>query len=199
MRIGFDHSSSSATDTRRRVASSRSDAGFADALASAAEANDDEGTSANSRKPELSAATYRLFAAVALQRGDTAHADHFRARAADAREAGLPVHPSGVLAENGRWDYTPAAALIPETGRFDSRSGQGVLRFTSYGPADTERIAASDPRDGSVGSDQGTADVRIDRVPDRQSRSSALLQTSRGASTQSVSVAEWWEALHRIS
>ena len=46
-----------------------------------------------SRPPELSAATYRLFAAIDLERGDTEHAALFLAWSPDAREAGIPLHP----------------------------------------------------------------------------------------------------------
>ncbi|MCC6764835.1 MAG: hypothetical protein IT293_09250 [Deltaproteobacteria bacterium] len=132
MRIGSNHSCSSATETRRRVVSPQTDSGFAGALASAVESGDGESGGGTGRKPELSAATYRLFAAVAIERGDTVHADHFRARAADAREAGIPLHPSGVLSDTGRWDYTEDAAAIPETGHFDTATGQGVRTFIPY-------------------------------------------------------------------
>jgi hypothetical protein len=132
VRIGPDHPYPSASETRRRLAAPSATTGFADALTSAAETGAAASAGSHGHEPELSAATYRLFAAVALERGDTAHADHFRARAADAREAGLPLHPSGVLAENGRWDYTSAAAAIPETGRFDTASGQGTAAFVPY-------------------------------------------------------------------
>ncbi len=143
MRISTDHSCSSATETRRRTASSQADAGFASALASAVESPDD---ASDGRKPELSAATYRLFAAVATERGDTTHADLFRARAADAREAGLPLHPSGVLSDTGRWDYNDAAAAIPETGHFDSATGQGVRSFIPYNTTNqTDEPADCDP------------------------------------------------------
>jgi hypothetical protein len=180
VRIGFDPNGSAA-EPRRRSTSSATSNGFADVLTAATREGSGTGP-----EPELSSATYRLFAAIAAERGDAAHATHFRNRAAEAREAGLPLHPSGVLAENGRWDYTPAAAAIPETGRFDSRSGQGVLRFTSYGPADVEAPAEA-------------SDAIVDRLRDRASRSSAVLQPSRGtAPTQSVSLAEWWDTLRRV-
>lgn len=143
MRIGSDHSCSSASETRRRVASSQTDNGFASALASAVESGDEE---SSGPKPELSAATYRLFAAVATERGDTAHADLFRSRASDAREAGIPLHPSGVLSDTGRWDYTEAAAAIPETGHFDTATGQGVRTFIPYNTTrDAEAPADCDP------------------------------------------------------
>lgn len=193
MRIGFAQTNGPATETQRRSAPAATNSGFADVLTSVARHDSETGP-----EPELSSATYRLFAAIAAERGDTTHATHFRERAAQAREAGVPLHPSGVLAENGRWDYTPAAALVPETGRFDSRSGQGVLRFTSYGPADPKAGGASDPVAEPLDSKRETADA-IDRVPDRVRRSSALLGTSRDAApTQSVSVEAWWEALHRV-
>lgn len=142
MRIGSDHSCSSATETRRRATSSPTDNGFASALASAVETTDEENTGP---APELSAATYRLFAAVATDRGDTAHADLFRARASDAREAGLPLHPSGVLSETGRWDYTEGAAAIPETGHFDSATGQGEHSFIPYNTTRDTAPADCDP------------------------------------------------------
>ncbi len=137
MRIVSDHSSSSATATQRLAASLQTDNGFADSLASAVETNDQT----NRARPELSAATYRLFAAVAIERGDTAHADLFRARAAAAGEAGLPLRPSGVLSDNGRWDYNEAAAAIPETGTFPTGTGQGVSVFVPY----TNAVASPNP------------------------------------------------------
>ena len=134
MRIGADHSYSLTTNSRGRVASQQTNQGFAGTLASAAEAS-----GSDTHPPEFSAATYRLFAAIDLERGDTKHAALHLSMVADAREAGVPIHPSGVLSELGRWDYTEAAAALPETGRFNSRSGQGVLRFTSYRPANGTR------------------------------------------------------------
>lgn len=193
MRIGFNQTNGSVTETRRRSTPPATNTGFAGVLTAVAREDNETGP-----EPELSSATYRLFAAIAAERGDTAHATHFRDRAAQAREAGLPLHPSGVLAESGRWDYTPAAALIPETGRFDSRSGQGALRFTSYGPADDNVVDARDPADATAHPDREPENVVVDRVPDRASRSSALLRTSRGTvPTPSVSVEAWWDALHR--
>lgn len=128
MRIGSDHACSPTSAARTRAASSRSDAGFADALATVQSGH----TASGGSPPELSAATYRLFAAVALERGDTNAAARYLAKVPDAREAGLPVVPSGVLAENGRWDYTTAAAALPETGVFDTASGQGARSFAPY-------------------------------------------------------------------
>jgi hypothetical protein len=174
MRIGADHSYSSTTNSRGRVASQQTNQGFAGTLASAAEAS-----GSGIHPPELSAATYRLFAAIDLERGDTKHAALHLSRVADAREAGLPIHPSGVLSELGRWDYTEAAAALPETGRFDSLSGQGVLRFTSYRPAKGTRETG--PRTPATTETSGSgpaslpgasekADSGIDRVHDQAPR-----------------------------
>ncbi len=129
MRIGTDHARSSTPPTHSRVASSRSDTGFADTLTTAVESG---ATAGRGSPPELSAATYRLFASVFLERGDTEAAARYLAKVPDAREAGLPVVPSGVLAENGRWDYTPAAAALSETGVFDTGTGQGARTFEPY-------------------------------------------------------------------
>jgi hypothetical protein len=128
MRIGCDHSVASTTSSERRVAVQQRDAGFADTLASAVEAD----TDTDARPPELSAATYRLFAAIDLERGDTKHAELHLSRVPDAREAGIPLQPAGVLSDVGRWDYTEAAAALPETGKFDSATGQGVGAFIPY-------------------------------------------------------------------
>lgn len=129
MRIGTDHARSSMPTTESRVGSTRSDSGFADALTTAVAS---PATSSGGSPPELSAATYRLMASVFLERGDTAAAARYLAKVPDAREAGLPAVPSGVLAENGRWDYTAAAAALPETGVFDTASGQGARTFEPY-------------------------------------------------------------------
>jgi hypothetical protein len=67
-----------------------------------------------------------------MERGDGEAAARYLAKVPDAREPGLPVVPSGVLAENGRWDYTSAAAALPETGVFDTASGQGARAFDPY-------------------------------------------------------------------
>ena len=155
MRIATDTSCSSATETRRRTAASRSDDGFASALASAVESSDEEPTG---QKRELSAATYRLFAAVATERGDTTHADLFRASAANAWEAGLLLHPSGVLSDIGRWDYTTAAAAIPETGHFDTATGQGVQSFIPY---DTTTAKTDEPADCDPTSEAAAAPSRL--------------------------------------
>ena len=185
MRIGADHSYSSTTNSRGRVASQQTNQGFADTLASAAEAS---GSETNSHPPELSAATYRLFAAIDLERGDTEHAALHLSRVADAREAGLPLHPSGVLSELGRWDYTEAAAALPETGRLDSLSGQGVLRFTSYGPANGTREtgpgtpAATETSGSGPASVPGTSektDGGIDRLHDQAPRLVDLVALDR--------------------
>ena len=129
MRIGTDHARPSTPAAQSRVASTRSDTGFADALTTAVAS---PATSSGGSPPELSAATYRLFASVFMERGDTEAAARYLAKVPDAREAGLPVVPSGVLAENGRWDYNSAAAALPETGIFDTASGQGTRTFDPY-------------------------------------------------------------------
>lgn len=161
MRIGADHSYSSTTNSRGRVASQQTNPGFAGTLTSAVEASE----SGIHHPPELSAATYRLFAAIDLERGDTKHAALYLSRVVDAREPGLPLHPSGVLSELGRWDYTEAAAALPETGRFDSRSGQGVLRFTSYGPANGTREA--DPGTPAATETSGSGPVSLPRASEK--------------------------------
>lgn len=170
MRIGTDHHACSfASDTRRSAASSRGDSGFADVLASAADASDQTASDSatSGADPELSAATYRLFAAVATDRGDTAHANLFSARAADAREAGLPLHPAGVLSDTGRWDYTPAAAAIPETGHFDTASGQGTASFIPYNTLETPASTGCDPATetaaATTGSETASSNV-VDRI-----------------------------------
>lgn len=129
MRIGSDHATSGTAANRSRTTSARSDNGFADTLNTAVAS---EATSSGGSPPELSAATYRLFASVFMERGDAEAAARYLAKVPDAREAGLPVVPSGVLAENGRWDYNSAAAALPETGVFDSASGQGARTFEPY-------------------------------------------------------------------
>jgi hypothetical protein len=131
VRITTDHSCSPTTNNRSRIASPQADQGFADTLASAVEASEGDGGN-DGPAPELSAATYRLFAAINLERGDTEHAALHLSRVPDAREAGLPLHPTGLLSEIGRWDYTEAAAALPETGRFDSATGQGEATFIPY-------------------------------------------------------------------
>jgi hypothetical protein len=179
MRISSDHSCTSATETRKRVASSsQSDNGFAQALASAVESNDEESPSSGS-KPEFSAATYRLFAAVATERGDEAHASLFRARAADAREAGIPLHPAGVLSETGRWDYTAEAAAIPETGHFDTASGQGSATFIPYNTTrDTD--TAGQPEDCAGETASASANDVLNRL---RIATDDLGDTIRGTST----------------
>ena len=177
MRISTDHSCSSAPETRRRTAASQRDAGFASTLASAVESGEEE---TSGRKPELSAATYRLFAAVATERGDTTHADLFRARAADAREAGLPLHPSGVLSDTGRWDYTTAAAAIPETGHFDTATGQGVQSFIPY---DTTTDKTEKPADCDPTSEAAAAPSRLATEDVRSARSA---RAERDASVEAL-------------
>ena len=130
MRITNDHPCTPTAATRTRAAASEAtDKGFAATLSSAVEASE---TESDGPAPEFSAATYRLFAAVDLERGDTDHAALHLSRVPDAREAGIPLHPSGVLSEIGRWDYTEAAAALPETGRFDTATGQGLRTFIPY-------------------------------------------------------------------
>ena len=129
MRIGCDHSVSSTSPSDRRSVAQQREAGFADTLASAVDA---AGTETNARPPELSAATYRLFAAIDLERGDTKHAELHLSRVPDAREAGIPLEPAGLLSDVGRWDYTEAAAALPQTGKFDTATGQGVRSFIPY-------------------------------------------------------------------
>jgi len=166
VRIQSDHSCSSATETRKRVASSQTDNGFAQALASAVESGDEETSSGS--KPEFSAATYRLFAAIATERGDDAHAELFRARATEAREAGIPLHPAGLLSETGRWDYTEAAAAIPETGRFDTASGQGSATFIPYNTTGDDDVAETpedcDPAAASIETAGAAANEALERL-----------------------------------
>jgi hypothetical protein len=156
MRVACDSPHSTSTTTSRsRTASQRSEStGFADTLASAVESS--ESGSGSSRPPGLSAATYRLFAAVALERGDVETAARHLSRVPDAREAGLPVQPSGVLSESGRWDYTEAAAALPETGRFDSANGQGRLQFIPY---NTYADADTPPAEDCAGETAATTDA----------------------------------------
>lgn len=137
MRISNEHSCSPATNTKTRVASQQTDNGFAATLASV-ESSDSE---SDGPPPEFSAATYRLFAAIDLQRGDTEHAALHLRQVPNAREAGIPLHPSGVLSEIGRWDYTDAAAALPETGQFDTASGQGAHNFIPYNVAGDQPAA----------------------------------------------------------
>ena len=181
MRIQSDHSCSSTTEARKRVASSQTDNGFAQALASAVEGNDEE---ASGSKPELSAATYRLFAAIATERGDDAHANLFRARATEAREAGIPLHPAGLLSEPGRWDYTEAAAAIPETGHFDTASGQGSATFIPYNTT-RDGEASEEPEDcAPAAASVETAGPGASDVIDRLRIATADLSDSiRGART----------------
>jgi hypothetical protein len=146
VRVTNNHSCSSATETKKSVAQAHSSNGFAEALSSAT-ASDDDG---NTRKPELSAATYRLFAAVATERGDTTHANLFRTRAAAAQEAGIPLHPSGVLSETGRWDYNEKAAKIPETGHFDTATGQGLRTFIPYNARNPAKPEGCEPKTTTV-------------------------------------------------
>jgi len=166
VRITNDHPCSPAANTRSRVASQESDKGFAATLASAVQASDTED---DSPPPEFSAATYRLFAAIDLARGDTEHADFHLSRVPDAREAGLPLHPSGVLSEVGRWDYNEAAAALPQTGRFDTATGQGVQSFIPYNATGGDETAGQDcaPTE-SAATDTTAADATaVDRVRGR--------------------------------
>ena len=156
MRIGCDHSTSPTTQsTRGRTnATAATSEQFADTLASAVEATTNDVDV--SRPPELSAATYRLFAAIDLERGDTEHAQGFLDRVPYAREAGIPLHRTGALSETGRWDYTPAAAALPETGIFDTASGQGAPDFFPYNTGEppsadcTGEVASTDTAAGAT-------------------------------------------------
>ncbi len=163
MRIGCEHTISTTTDARTRVASQQRDGGFADTLASALEASDGD---RSGPEPELSAATYRLFAAIDLERGDTKHAALHLSRVPAAREAGIPPHPTGLLSETGRWDYTPAAAALPETGRYDSGSGQGLRTFIPYNTWEEQPVPPE------CADETATADAAADqRTTGRGSRS----------------------------
>jgi len=156
MRIQTDHSCAPVANNRSRVASSQTDNKFADALASAVETSDTE-SDTGGPQPELSAATYRLFAAIDLERGDTEHAALHLSRVADAREAGLPLHPTGVLSDVGRWDYTSAAAALPDTGRFDTASGQGEATFIPYDATGTQPSGSNcDPAENAAATDTAT-------------------------------------------
>ena len=160
MRISNDHPCTPPSATRSRATGTQaSDNPFATTLASAVEASDSE---TNARPPELSAATYRLFAAINLERGDTEAAARHLSRVPDAREAGIPLHPSGVLSEIGRWDYTEAAAALPETGRFDTASGQGAHHFIPYNATGGDEPAADDcaPAE-TAAADAATAETTI--------------------------------------
>jgi hypothetical protein len=164
MRIGCDHSVSSAPNARSRVASSASDNGFADTLASAVDAAD---TESDARPPELSAATYRLFAAIDLERGDTKHADLHLSRVPDAREAGIPLEPTGLLSDVGRWDYTEAAAALPQTGKFDTATGQGERSFIPYNArpdTPTPADCSGEPTTTTVASDNDVVNRLRDAV-----------------------------------
>ncbi len=170
MRVTNDHSCSPAANTKTRVASQQTDNGFASTLASAVESGDDG--ESNSRPPEFSAATYRLFAAIDLERGDTEHAALHLSRVADAREAGIPLHPSGVLSELGRWDYTEGAAALPETGVFDTASGQGEHNFIPYNVTGGDEPAAEDcaPTETAAAADATTqvaSETTVDRLRGR--------------------------------
>jgi len=169
VRIGSDHSYLSTINARGHVSSPQTNQGFADTLASAV------GSSASGTDgppPELSAATYRMFAAISIERGNTEQAAIHLSRVADAREPGLPLRPSGVLSESGRWDYNEAAAALPETGRFDSGTGQGNLTFIPYntwggkptidGSAPTRSAAIAAPTADAPA--PTTADQTVDRL-----------------------------------
>lgn len=196
MRIAADHSSSSTLNARGRVASQQTDKGFADTLTSAVEASASE---TDTHPPEFSAATYRLFAAIDLEQGDTKNAARHLSRVADAREPGLPLHPSGVLSELGRWDYTEAAAALPETGRFDSATGQGEPTFIPYndwvekpktdGSAPTETAAVD-----SITADAPTpaSDDSVDRL---RGRLAALGESPRGERATRIELRAGFEAL----
>jgi hypothetical protein len=165
MRIESNHSCPSTTNNRSRVASSQTDNGFADQLASAVDASDsDTDTATDTRPPELSAATYRLFAAIDLERGDTLHAALHLSQVPDAREAGLPLHPAGLLSGIGRWDYTEEAAALPETGRFDTASGQGEATFIPYNARPAQPAAASECDPAETAGADATTETAIDRL-----------------------------------
>jgi hypothetical protein len=184
VRIACDQPHSTSTNSRSRVASQRSDAGFADTLASAVEASESESDS--SPPPELSAATYRLFAAIAIERGDTETAARHLSRVPDAREAGLPLHPSGVLSENGRWDYTEGAAALPETGRFDTASGQGRLQFIPY-----NTYGDAPPVEDCTGEAAATPPPASTTTPD------PVRSGDRGARTLRVDLRDGFDALRQ--
>jgi hypothetical protein len=178
VRIESDRSCSSATSTRSRVASQQTDKEFADTLASAVQAGDAE---SDTHPPELSAATYRLFAAIDLARGDTEHAALHLSRVPDAREAGLPLHPSGLLSEVGRWDYTEAAAALPQTGRFDTATRQGEPTFIPYNTR-AERSSTGDRTETAAASDgSASADTTVDRL---RGRFATLADATRAQTTR---------------
>ena len=191
MRIQSDHPSLSATNARGRVASQQTANGFADTLASAVEASDSETTT---HPPEFSAATYRLFAAIELARGDTAHAALHLSRVPDAREAGIPLHPSGVLSEIGRWDYTEAAAALPQTGRFDTATRQGEHTFIPYNTL-AERPATGDraPTEAAtIDAAATTSDSTVDRL---RGHFATLAASTRSAQAPRIEVRAGIEAL----
>jgi hypothetical protein len=157
VRIEPDHGCTPTTKAQKRAVAETADTGFAATLASAVEASDD--SDASSRPPEFSAATYRLFAAIDLARGDTAHAELHLGRVEDAREAGIPLHPAGVLNEIGRWDYTEDAAALPQTGSFDTASGQGSNTFIPYDATqDTGGASECDPAESAAAADAAAVD-----------------------------------------
>ena len=191
MRIQSDHPCSSATNARGRVASQQIANGFADTLASAAAASDTETTT---HPPELSAATYRLFAAIELARGDTAHAALHLSRVPDAREAGIPLHPAGVLSEIGRWDYTEAAAALPQTGRFDTATGQGEHTFIPYNTL-AERPATGNRAPTEAATTDAaatTSDSTVDRL---RGHFATLAASARSAQAPRIEVRAAIEAL----
>ena len=190
MRIGPDHGCSPTSATRGRATSSRSDAGFADELATAT-AVESEATSSGGSPPELSAATYRLFASVFAERGDTEAAARYLAKVPDAREAGLPVVPSGVLAENGRWDYNSAAAALPETGIFDTASGQGARTFEPYVmPQSTPSAEDCAPTETAAADATPAAAATADDLAERlRRRGGAEVTTTASALRTSVEAA----------
>lgn len=187
MRIESDHSCSPTNNNRTRVASSQTDKGFADTLASAVGASDSE-TEIDGPPPEFSAATYRLFAAIDLERGDTEHAARHLSRVADAREAGLPLHPTGLLSEVGRWDYTEGAAALPETGRFDTATGQGEATFIPYN-ARREQPAAGDC-DPAETATAATNEAAVDRL-----RAAAAAPSIRNAGATRIALRDGLEDL----
>jgi hypothetical protein len=189
VRVTSDHPCSSPTNTRSRVASHQTDGAFADTLASAVEASESD---APAHPPELSAATYRLFAAIDLERGDTKHAALHLSRVPDAREAGVPLQPTGLLSDVGRWDYTEAAAALPETGRFDTASGQGERTFIPYNartvPAPADDCAPSE----TAAAPTTPTDEAVDRLRGRLAPSGS---PTRDQGTQPVELRAGIEAL----
>jgi hypothetical protein len=193
MRIGCDPSVSSTATPRHRVASPSSDNAFADTLASAVESADSRN---DAPEPELSAATYRLFAAIDLERGDTKHAELHLSRVPDAREAGLPRVPTGLLSDVGRWDYTEAAAALPETGKFDTATGQGVRTFVPYNARPDAAVPTECAAENTTARASDTAATSSDDLVARRRGSVAgLAAVTRGDGSTRTESAEALAAL----